>query len=234
MDTSKKRNAICPVTKLELQRRAAGMTMDALSRKAGRARQVVSWIESGRLTMGSADAEAFAEALGTPVLDVVGMAAPSDVDAAAERVARQNATLACSVRSARQERGFTQEKLSVRTGIPVKRLASIEAGREQASLVEALVLSEALEKRVEELFSRKDRGPLPSAGEAAAKKMIGKRFGSLVVIDRNIEGFGQSRGASWLCRCDCGAICRVRDDHLKSGHTTSCGCRAGRGRKAGA
>lgn len=29
----------------------------------------------------------------------------------------------------------------------------------------------------------------------------------------------------WNCLCSCGKKTRVREDHLKSGATTSCGCR---------
>ena len=31
----------------------------------------------------------------------------------------------------------------------------------------------------------------------------------------------------WLCRCSCNKITIVREDHLKSGHTKSCGCLRG-------
>jgi len=49
-----------------------------------------------------------------------------------------------------------------------------------------------------------------------------KRFGSLVVIER----FGSdNRGeALWNCKCDCGAIVKVRGNKLRSGWTRSCGC----------
>lgn len=30
---------------------------------------------------------------------------------------------------------------------------------------------------------------------------------------------------AWECRCDCGAICVVRTDHLRGGATQSCGCK---------
>ncbi len=49
----------------------------------------------------------------------------------------------------------------------------------------------------------------------------GKRYGRLTVIKR----VGNRRGkACWLCLCDCGNKTIVRGDHLRSGHTRSCGC----------
>lgn len=52
----------------------------------------------------------------------------------------------------------------------------------------------------------------------------GKRFGRLVAVDRAPRGDRKSRRAMWNCECDCGAICVVGADQLKSGHTMSCGC----------
>ena len=53
--------------------------------------------------------------------------------------------------------------------------------------------------------------------------LSGKRYGKLVVLnlDENQEK-GKDKG--WICRCDCGKIKTVTSYHLKSGHTTSCGC----------
>ena len=48
-----------------------------------------------------------------------------------------------------------------------------------------------------------------------------KRFGRLVVIDLAGTKKGQTM---WRCVCDCGREKVVTAGHLKSGHTTSCGC----------
>lgn len=51
--------------------------------------------------------------------------------------------------------------------------------------------------------------------------LTGQRFGKLVVIQfdhkKNYDKF-------WKCQCDCGNIKIVRQAHLKSGHSKSCGC----------
>ena len=56
--------------------------------------------------------------------------------------------------------------------------------------------------------------------------MIGKTFHHLTVIERapnKIQPNG-SHKIMYQCRCDCGNIITVSSSHLKSGHTTSCGC----------
>lgn len=52
--------------------------------------------------------------------------------------------------------------------------------------------------------------------------MAGKRFGRLLVIER--DGQDKSGAASWACRCDCGAIKTVSGNSLRRGATSSCGC----------
>ncbi len=64
-------------------------------------------------------------------------------------------------------------------------------------------------------------------------KLIGKRnriqdltgmvFGQLVVF----AFFGQTKAKTslWSCRCECGKVINVQANHLKNGHTGSCGCR---------
>lgn len=47
---------------------------------------------------------------------------------------------------------------------------------------------------------------------------IGKKFGSLTVINSANEGY-------FNCVCDCGKTCQVGKYHLISGNTTSCGCK---------
>lgn len=51
--------------------------------------------------------------------------------------------------------------------------------------------------------------------------LTNQRFGKLLVI-----GFdGVCNGhRMWKCKCDCGNVTVVRQSHLRSGHTTSCGC----------
>ena len=52
-------------------------------------------------------------------------------------------------------------------------------------------------------------------------ELNGKKFGRLTVIrhcgNRGIQPL-------FLCQCDCGKMCEVRGDKLRSGKTTSCGC----------
>lgn len=56
-----------------------------------------------------------------------------------------------------------------------------------------------------------------------AQNLSGKRFGSLVVLEFDHRDTN-SRKRFWKCKCDCGKICIVYQNHLKSGHTKSCGC----------
>ena len=51
--------------------------------------------------------------------------------------------------------------------------------------------------------------------------MIGKKFNRLTVIDVPVK-IGRRQKAK--CVCDCGTITTVDTTHLRSGHTTSCGC----------
>lgn len=53
------------------------------------------------------------------------------------------------------------------------------------------------------------------------KDLTGQRFGRLVVIEE--EGRIDGR-CLWTCKCDCGAITKVRSGNLLSGGTKSCGC----------
>lgn len=50
--------------------------------------------------------------------------------------------------------------------------------------------------------------------------LTGKVFGRWTVI----QYAGYKRGATWLCRCECGTMKEVRSDHLRYGKSTSCGC----------
>lgn len=52
----------------------------------------------------------------------------------------------------------------------------------------------------------------------------GQRFGWLTVVRRtNAPAAGYS--IKWLCRCACGRESEVKASALRSGHTTSCGCK---------
>lgn len=55
----------------------------------------------------------------------------------------------------------------------------------------------------------------------------GRRFGHLIVIRRVDDHIlkGGRKQAMWECVCDCGKTSIASGDHLRSGHTTSCGCR---------
>lgn len=59
-----------------------------------------------------------------------------------------------------------------------------------------------------------------------AEDLSGRTFGRLTVLGPTGRPSGK---AAWLCRCMCGQEVTVRADHLKSGHTTSCGCAKGNG-----
>lgn len=50
----------------------------------------------------------------------------------------------------------------------------------------------------------------------------GQRFGKLTVLKEVSER--RCGHVVWECLCDCGKTCIVRGGHLKSGHSTSCGC----------
>ena len=52
--------------------------------------------------------------------------------------------------------------------------------------------------------------------------LAGRRFGQLVVV--RTVGRTRSRGLTWECRCDCGAMREIASTNLVSGNTSSCGC----------
>lgn len=51
--------------------------------------------------------------------------------------------------------------------------------------------------------------------------LTGKKFGQLIVIEKQVPQIG--RTAKWKCKCDCGAISYVQRSNLCSGSTQSCG-----------
>ena len=52
--------------------------------------------------------------------------------------------------------------------------------------------------------------------------LTGQRFGRLVAIKITPER--QGGRVVWECKCDCGETTLVTTEHLRSGHTRSCGC----------
>lgn len=57
---------------------------------------------------------------------------------------------------------------------------------------------------------------------SALVDLTGNRYGRLVVIERVASN---SRNSKWLCKCDCGKFTNVFAPALKSGNTSSCGCK---------
>lgn len=58
--------------------------------------------------------------------------------------------------------------------------------------------------------------------------LSGEVFGRLTVIER--AGSDKQGFSTWTCQCSCGAMTVVRGKSLIRNHTTSCGCKAGRGK----
>ena len=50
--------------------------------------------------------------------------------------------------------------------------------------------------------------------------MIGNKFGRLTIVAR----YRKNNRTYVDAMCDCGNITTVREDHIKSGRTSSCGC----------
>lgn len=55
------------------------------------------------------------------------------------------------------------------------------------------------------------------------KSLVGQKFGRLEV-KKFADHIGKRFDIAWRCLCECGSTVVVRATHLKSGHTTSCGC----------
>jgi hypothetical protein len=53
--------------------------------------------------------------------------------------------------------------------------------------------------------------------------LTGLSFHSLTVLERSTTNT-TDRQSQWWCRCVCGTRCLVRGNHLRTGHTKSCGC----------
>jgi len=52
--------------------------------------------------------------------------------------------------------------------------------------------------------------------------MQGKKFGKLTVLHR--DGSNEYSKPMFLCRCECGKLCRINGNYLRIGKTKSCGC----------
>lgn len=58
--------------------------------------------------------------------------------------------------------------------------------------------------------------------EKTSNNLIGQHFGKLYVLEKTNKRI--HRHIVWKCQCECGNICEVASNALKSGHTQSCGC----------
>ena len=54
---------------------------------------------------------------------------------------------------------------------------------------------------------------------------IGKQYTRLTVIEH--YSTDEDSHKHYICRCSCSEFTLVREDHLRSGHTSSCGCLRG-------
>lgn len=61
-------------------------------------------------------------------------------------------------------------------------------------------------------------------GEFARTRLIGKRFGKLLVIDANRNNTTSKKNIMCVCKCDCGNIRIIPASNLNSGKRISCGC----------
>lgn len=57
-----------------------------------------------------------------------------------------------------------------------------------------------------------------------SENLRGLRFGALTAVDP-LPNRDSDNCVRWLCRCDCGEYTIVSSNRLKTGHTSSCGCR---------
>lgn len=59
-------------------------------------------------------------------------------------------------------------------------------------------------------------------GKQKIQDLTGQKFNKLTVI--KLSDSKQAGHLMWICKCDCGNYCEVTGNHLKDGHTASCGC----------
>lgn len=57
--------------------------------------------------------------------------------------------------------------------------------------------------------------------------LTGDRYGNLTVINRGEDRYTKSNRKiiTWICKCDCGNTIQVDSNNLRTGNTTSCGCK---------
>lgn len=54
--------------------------------------------------------------------------------------------------------------------------------------------------------------------------LVGQKYNKLTVVEKVPSNPPKQIKIKWLCKCDCGNEVVVRGDHLRRGHTRSCGC----------
>lgn len=59
--------------------------------------------------------------------------------------------------------------------------------------------------------------------------LSGQTFGKLIVVERDEMVSRERKRAHYLCQCECGNAVIVSGQHLRSGHTASCGCSLSKG-----
>ena len=67
-------------------------------------------------------------------------------------------------------------------------------------------------------------GNTKSCGCLISENLVGMKFGRLTVMDREPPKSKKAKGL-WVCKCECGNVIKVNTSALKSGNTTSCGCK---------
>lgn len=70
---------------------------------------------------------------------------------------------------------------------------------------------------------------LSRSSHSNAAKLIGTRFTRLIVVARSSKESPtnprwKSKGAFWVCHCDCGNVTIASTANLRNGHVKSCGC----------
>ena len=64
-------------------------------------------------------------------------------------------------------------------------------------------------------------GKLTACGECSVENLTGKKFGIITVIKKASQN---KKGASWLCKCQCGNIVKRSHSAIINGRVKSCGC----------
>lgn len=65
--------------------------------------------------------------------------------------------------------------------------------------------------------------------DSRAEDLTGKRFGKLLVLEKDTNFSQLKKRTYWRCKCDCGNIKSIYHTHLISGDTKSCGCLISKG-----